>query len=249
MENRWQMFDQEPDKVRELSQMLNCHPVIASILVNRNLHTAKTAADFLNTSLNNMPSPFSLKDMDVAVNRIYNAITDSIATSVLSGDDPAGHGSHVASIAVSSLMTADATARYNGVAPGAHLVSVQAFDENGNGTYADVVRAIDWVVTNRKKHKIRIINASFSAEPRSYYWDDPINQAIMVAWQNEIFVVAAAGNRGFSNDLVPHYPSSYEAPNVIAVMATNHDDERVVRMDCLGVYSSNHEGVRIRRLT
>ena len=70
------MFDQEPDKVRELSQMLNCHPVMASILVNRNIHTAKTAADFLNTSLNNMPSPFSLKDMDVAVHRIYKAITD-----------------------------------------------------------------------------------------------------------------------------------------------------------------------------
>ena len=76
MENRWQMFDQDPDKVRELSQKVNCHPVMASILVNRNIHTAKTAADFLNTSLNNMPSPFSLKDMDVAVNRIYKAITD-----------------------------------------------------------------------------------------------------------------------------------------------------------------------------
>ena len=133
---------------------------------------------------------------DLRIAAVYDAMTDSVASSVLSGDDPAGHGSHVASIAVSSLMTADATARYNGVAPGAHLVSVQAFDENGNGTYADVIRAIDWIVANRKKHKIRIINASFSAEPRSYYWDDPINQAMMVAWQNEIFVVAAAGNRG-----------------------------------------------------
>ena len=133
---------------------------------------------------------------NLRIKAVYNAMTDTVATSVLSGDDPAGHGSHVASIAVSSLMTADASARYNGVAPGAHLLSVQAFDENGNGTYADVIRAIDWIVANRKKHKIRIINASFSAEPRSYYWDDPINQAMMVAWQNEIFVVAAAGNRG-----------------------------------------------------
>ncbi|MGD8446486.1 MAG: DHH family phosphoesterase, partial [Desulfobacterales bacterium] len=77
MKNRWHMFDQDPAKVRELSQMLNCHPVMASILVNRNILTAKTAADFLNTSLNNMPSPFSLKDMDIAVHRIYKAITDN----------------------------------------------------------------------------------------------------------------------------------------------------------------------------
>ena len=76
MKNRWHMFDQEPDKVRELSQMLSFHPVMASVLINRNIHTIKAATDFLNTSLNNMPSPFSLKDMNVAVNRIYSAITD-----------------------------------------------------------------------------------------------------------------------------------------------------------------------------
>ena len=128
------------------------------------------------------------------INAVYNAIDDQVANNPLSGGDPGGHGSHIASIAVSSLLT-DA-GKYNGIAPGAHLVSVQAFDEFGNGTYADVIRAIDWVVANRKKHKIKILNLSFSAEARSHYWDDPINQAVMVAWQNEIFVVAAAGNRG-----------------------------------------------------
>jgi serine protease AprX len=125
---------------------------------------------------------------------VYDAIADDVANNPMSGSDPAGHGTHVTSIAVSSLVT-DAGG-YNGIAPGAHLISVRAFDEFGQGTYADVIRAIDWVVANRNKHKIRILNLSFSAEPRSYYWDDPINQAVMVAWQNEIFVVAAAGNRG-----------------------------------------------------
>jgi single-stranded-DNA-specific exonuclease len=76
MKHRWHMFDQDPDKVRELSKLLSCHPVIASVLINRNIHTLKAAKDFLNSSLNNMPSPFALKDMNVAVNRIYNAITD-----------------------------------------------------------------------------------------------------------------------------------------------------------------------------
>jgi serine protease AprX len=131
---------------------------------------------------------------DVRLEAVYNAITDTVANSPISGGDPGGHGTHIASIAVSSLVTADGF--YNGVAPGAHLISVQAFDELGQGTYADVVRAIDWVITNQAKHKIRVLNLSFSAEPRSHYWDDPINQAVMVAWQNEIFVVAAAGNRG-----------------------------------------------------
>ena len=59
-----------------------------------------------------------------------------------------------------------------------------------------MIRAIDWVVANRRKLRIRVLNLSFSAEARSHYWDDPISQAVMVAWQKEIFVVAAAGNRG-----------------------------------------------------
>ena len=125
---------------------------------------------------------------------LYNAMTDTESKSPMSGDDPGGHGTHVASIAVSSLATADGV--YNGIAPGANLISVQAFDETGHGTYADVVRAIDWIVANKAKHKIRVLNLSFSAPVRTHYWDDPINQAVMVAWQHEIFVVAAAGNAG-----------------------------------------------------
>ena len=131
---------------------------------------------------------------NVRIRAVYDAITDTEATSPLSGDDPGGHGSHIASIAVSSLLTPEGL--YNGIAPGAHLVSVRAFDEFGQGTYADVIRAVDWVVANREMHDIRILNLSFSATPQSYYWDDPINQAVMTAWQNGIFVVAAAGNRG-----------------------------------------------------
>ena len=37
---------------------------------------------------------------------------------------------------------------------------------------------------------------SFSAQPQSYYWDDPLNQAVMALWEAGIVVVASAGNRG-----------------------------------------------------
>ncbi len=40
------------------------------------------------------------------------------------------------------------------------------------------------------------INLSISAPVRSYYWDDPLNQAVMAAWQAGIVVVASAGNNG-----------------------------------------------------
>jgi serine protease AprX len=121
----------------------------------------------------------------------YDAASDESTSSI---EDEQGHGSHVTSIAVSSRQTE--TGSFNGMAPDADLVVVTAFDRYGQGTYADVIRGIDWVVSNRDTYGIRVLNCSFSAEPQSYYWDDPLNQAIMNAWQMGIVVVASAGNRG-----------------------------------------------------
>lgn len=108
--------------------------------------------------------------------------------------DGNGHGSHVASVLASSLQTKDG--RYNGIAPAASLIFVKAFDEQGSGTYADVIRGIDWVLQNRGRYAIRVLNCSFSAPPRSHYWDDPLNQALMAAWAAGIVVVTSAGNLG-----------------------------------------------------
>jgi subtilisin family serine protease len=38
--------------------------------------------------------------------------------------------------------------------------------------------------------------------------------------------VAAAGNEGTDNDVLPTYPASWALPNVVSVMATNHHDDR-----------------------
>src|SRR5262245_42556331 len=38
--------------------------------------------------------------------------------------------------------------------------------------------------------------------------------------------VAAAGNSNTNNDVTPHYPSSYNAPNVLAVAATDNRDNK-----------------------
>ena len=82
---------------------------------------------------------------------------------------------------------------YWGIAPDARLVVVKAFGTDGGGSYLDVIRGIDWVVANKEAHNIRVLNCSFSATPQSAYWDDPLSQAIMRAWQAGIVVVASAG--------------------------------------------------------
>jgi serine protease AprX len=59
-----------------------------------------------------------------------------------------------------------------------------------------VIRSINWIVANKATSKIRVLNCSFSAPVHSWYWQDPLNQAIMKAWQAGIVVVASAGNGG-----------------------------------------------------
>lgn len=129
----------------------------------------------------------------------YDAIADRLVASdtVSVTNDGHGHGTHVASIAASSANAGSRRdPRYNGIAPDAGLVSVRAFDDRGNASYADLIRGIEWVVSNKDRYGIRVLNCSFSAPARSPYWLDPVNLAVMKAWKAGIVVVASAGNRG-----------------------------------------------------
>ncbi len=59
-------------------------------------------------------------------------------------------------------------------------------------------------------------------------YDAALEAAIQAAYAADIFFVAAAGNSGQDNDVTANYPSNYNVNNVIAVMATNNRDQRVV---------------------
>ena len=108
--------------------------------------------------------------------------------------DPNGHGTHVTGIIANSRLGADG--EWNGIAPDVSLVNVRVLGEEGWGTYESVIQGIDWVVANKDTYDIRVMNLSLVATPQSPYWADPINQAVMVAWDAGIVVVAAAGNSG-----------------------------------------------------
>ncbi|MFC1815271.1 DHH family phosphoesterase [Thermodesulfobacteriota bacterium] len=75
MQKQWQRLQPDTDTVETLCQHINCNPVTATILVNRKIVTAKDAIRFLNISLKNLRPPFSIKGMDIAVERIIAAIT------------------------------------------------------------------------------------------------------------------------------------------------------------------------------
>ncbi|PWN55453.1 alkaline serine protease [Abyssibacter profundi] len=108
--------------------------------------------------------------------------------------DDSGHGTHVTSVIAGRELSPSGA--YEGVAPGADVYVVKAFDSNGEASYIDVLEGIQWVLDQRERLNIRVLNLSFSAEALSAYWDDPLNQAVMRAWQDGLVVVTSAGNTG-----------------------------------------------------
>jgi len=147
----------------------------------------------------------------------YDAMNNSISN--YSNED-SGHGTHVASIAGNADY--DVYGRVYGVAPNASLVGIKAFDQQGKATYADVIRGIDWALQVKDDINLRILNMSFSGQVRSYYWQDPLNQAVMKAWEAGLVVVASAGNKGKSGPMTIGVPGNVPYIITVGAMTDNY---------------------------
>ena len=174
----------------------------------------------------------------------YDALTDTVDAEVV---DESGHGTHMTSIIANSAQTIRdgvPTGSYKGVAPDAGLVAVKILDREGFAHVLEIVRAIQWVVDNREKYDIRVLNLSFAQKPRWPYWQDPVNQAVMRAWAQGIAVVAAAGNDGPGIETIG---SPGNLPYIITVGAVTdswtpdtRDDDYVPDFSSRGPTPSGH---------
>ena len=65
-----------PERVNTLQETLQIDPVISSLLVQRGITTFQEAKQFFRPSLNDLHDPFLIKDMDKAVSRIEEALSN-----------------------------------------------------------------------------------------------------------------------------------------------------------------------------
>ncbi|MBW1742791.1 MAG: single-stranded-DNA-specific exonuclease RecJ [Deltaproteobacteria bacterium] len=70
MERRWHVLTPDPEQVGSLSDALRCQPAVAAALVNRGISNPDLAEVFLRPSFAHVRSPFLMKDVDLAVERI-----------------------------------------------------------------------------------------------------------------------------------------------------------------------------------
>jgi len=134
--------------------------------------------------------------------------------------DDSGHGTHVAGDAAGAGVISQGF--YHGPAPEANLIGLKVVDASGGGKISSVikniVKAIDWIIKNKDKYNIRVINMSLGI-PHIIPFIDPINKAVNEAIKAGITVVAAAGNEGPKTGTITSAPG--DNPNVITVGATD----------------------------
>jgi serine protease AprX len=157
--------------------------------------------------------------------------------------DGYGHGTHIAGIMTGTGSAAKGvTSLYKGgIAPGAKLVNVRVLGDDGTGWTSDVIAGIEWVVANRARYNIRIINLSLGHPVTEPSVTDPLCQAVMKAAQAGIIVIASAGNSGKATDGSPilgGITSPGNSPYAITVGALNTKATVTRSDDVMASYSS-----------
>jgi Subtilase family len=98
------------------------------------------------------------------------------------------------------------------------LMAVKFHDVRTRPNALSATIAIVWAVLNGAK----VINAAWHLGLRLGF----VEVAIAFANARDVIFVAGAGNDGLDNDMLPTYPASYPADNVVSVMATNEHDAK-----------------------
>jgi len=106
----------------------------------------------------------------------------------------------------------------------ASIMGLKFLDQNGSGTTANAINAIEFAVQAKNafssKAYLRVLSSSWGGGGFSQALLDEINRANAY----DMLFVAAAGNSGTDNDTTAFYPANYSAPNVVAVAATDNRD-------------------------
>ncbi len=106
------------------------------------------------------------------------------------------------------------------------VMGAKFISAGGSGTTADAIAAIEFTIQAKAilglGANVRVLSNSWGGGGFS----SALRDEIVSARDNDMLFVAAAGNNASNNDLIPHYPSSYDVENIIAVLATTSADTR-----------------------
>ena len=74
MNKKWQIYEPDENKIKEIQEKYEVNKLLATILVNRNIIEKEKIRLFLEPTRNDFHDPFLITDMKKAVERIIQAI-------------------------------------------------------------------------------------------------------------------------------------------------------------------------------
>lgn len=131
------------------------------------------------------------KDLVTKRNKII-AFKDFVSNIRYPYDDN-GHGTHVAGIIAGD--GEESNGKYKGIAMDSNIIGVKVLNNEGSGNISDVLAGIQWVLDQKKRFNIKILNLSVGMKDVEGE-KSALVRGVNAAWDNGLIVVAAAGNNG-----------------------------------------------------
>jgi serine protease AprX len=154
--------------------------------------------------------------------------------------DDYGHGTHIAGLIGSG--GAGSNGEFQGIAPDVHLIGLKVLDSTGAGKTSDVISALQFLIANKNRLHVQVVNLSLGHPILAPAADDPLVQAVEQATAAGLIVVTASGNFG-ENDATgqPGYTgvtSPGDAPSAITVGAARTENTVGRGDDTVAAFSS-----------
>jgi serine protease AprX len=180
---------------------------------------------------------YAHKDLSEPVNRIvaYHNIfaAQDDLSSLQKADVASWHGMMTSVVAAGNGHLSDGF--YRSIAPEVKLVLVK-IGKTGRIPESNIEKGLRWVLTNKDKYDIRVVNISAGGDFEQTYLKNPLCQLVENAVKAGLTVVCAVGNAG----LAPGHPvlPPANAPSSIAVGGL--DDQNSLDRARRGMYRSSY---------
>lgn len=124
---------------------------------------------------------------------------------------------------------------YRGIAPEANVVLVK-LARTGRITDRNIQEGLEWILENRDKYEIKIVNISAGGDEEASYLHDPLSQAVELCVREGLVVVCAVGNSGH----LPNHPVVPPASAPSAISVGGLDDKNSINRARRGMYRSSY---------